>query len=63
MGVIRCDLRCCLQWRERLLRAFRHVLLLDLSVLDVNSKFAIPYHVFPVFYGLALHFPTSFVTF
>ena len=63
MGVIRSDLRCCLQWRERLLRAFRHVLLLDLSVLNVNSKFAIPYHVFPVFYDLALHFPTSFVAF
>ena len=63
MGLIRCDLRCCLQCRERLLRAFRHVLLLDLSVLDVNSKFAIPYHVFPVFYDLALRFPTSFVAF
>ena len=63
MGLIRCYLRCCLQWRERLLREFRHVLLLDLSVLDVNLKFASPYHVFPVFYGLALRFPTSFVAF
>ena len=60
---MRCDLRCRLQCLERLLRAFRHVLLLDLSVLDANSKFAIPYHVFLVFYGLALCLPTSFVAF
>lgn len=46
------DLRFRQQCCESLSRVFRHVLLLDLSVLEVNFKFDVPYLVSSVFYRL-----------
>ena len=44
-------LRSHFQLDEGFLRVFRHVLLLDLSILGVNFRFAIVYLVSSAFYG------------
>ena len=45
------DLCHYIQLSERLLRAFWHVLVLDLSILGIHFKLAVDPLVFSVFYG------------
>lgn len=50
-GLIKCDLYYYIQLSEQLLRVFRYALVLDLSIIGVNFKFAIAHLMFSVFYG------------
>ena len=49
--LIQYDLCNYIQLSERLLRAFWHVLVLDLSILGIHFKLAVDHLVFSVFYG------------
>ena len=49
--LIQYDLCYYIQLSERLLKAFEHVLVIDLSILGIHFKLAVDNLVFSVFYG------------
>ena len=52
-----------IQLSKSLLRAFWHVLVLDLSILGIHFKLAVDHLVFSAVYGFTWRFPISFVAF